>query len=79
MKKSCRLHENKNSENLDDHYSLLQNNKVITLEVLRDVIKYFTNPYVTCEQKYMLFSWFVKTKPVAVKFVKNMKYLKKSH
>ena len=79
MRKSCKLLENKNSENLDDHYSLLQNNKVITLEVLRDVIKYFTNPYVTCEQKYMFFSWFVKTKPVTVKFVKNMKYLKKSH
>ena len=79
MRKSCKLLENKNSENLDDHYSLLQNNKVITLEVLQDGIKHFTNPYITYEQKYMFFCWFVKTKPVAVQFVKNMKDLKKSH
>ena len=55
MRNSCKLLENKNSENLEDHYSLLQNNKVITLQVLQDGIKYFTNRYVTCEQKYIFF------------------------
>ena len=54
----------------------VQHNKVIALEVLQDDVKYisketFYKTYFSCEQKPMFSCLVVKTKPIAVKFVKK--------